>query len=93
MLRCGLHVDVLKKNRFEPSHALSHYIKKCDAKYTEDFSVDSQGVYQYLRGNTINTNQSRGWALVTVEGIPLGWGKESNGFLKNHYPKGRRITY
>lgn len=93
VLRCGLHVGILKKNRFEPSHALSHYIKKCDAKYTEDFSVDSQEVYQYLRGNTINTNQSRGWVLVTVEGIPLGWGKESNGVLKNHYPKGRRITY
>jgi len=25
--------------------------------------------------------------------IPLGWGKEFNGVLKNHYPKGLRINY
>ena len=25
-----------------------------------------------------------------VEGVSLGWGKESNGILKNKYPKGLR---
>ena len=54
-------------------------------------SVPSLGFY--LRGNTIETGKSRGWVLVCVEGIGLGWGKESNGILKNHYPKGLRINY
>ena len=93
VLRYGLHLGVLKKNRFEPSHALSHYLKLKDVKNVEEFKVNDSEVLDYLRGNTINTGKSRGWVLVAVEGVPLGWGKESNGVLKNHYPKGLRINY
>ena len=93
VLRYGLHLGMLKKNRFEPSHALSHYLKIDDVKYIENFNINEKEVLDYLRGNTINTGQSRGWVLVCVEGIALGWGKESNGVLKNHYPKGLRINY
>ena len=93
LLRYGLHVGTLKKNRFEPSHSLSHYLKMEDAKYIENLKVNDEQILQYLRGNTINTGNSRGWVLVCVEGIPIGWGKESNGVLKNHYPKGLRINY
>ncbi len=93
ILRYGLHLGILKKNRFEPSHALSHYLKPNQVKYTENLSIQDEEVLNYLRGNIINTGQSRGWVLVTVENIPLGWGKESNGVLKNHYPKGLRIKY
>ena len=93
VLRYGLHLGVLKKNRFEPSHALSHYLKLEDVKNVEEFKVDDNQILDYLRGNTINTGKSRGWVLVSVEGVPIGWGKESNGVLKNHYPKGLRINY
>ena len=91
VLRNGLHMGELKKNRFEPSHALSHYLTINDVKNIEN--LDQETAKEYLRGNTIKTDQSRGWVLVTVENIPLGWGKESNGILKNHYPKGLRINY
>lgn len=93
VLRYGLHLGMLKKNRFEPSHALSHYLKIKDVKNVENFSVQDERILNYLRGNTIETGKSRGWVLVCVEGIGLGWGKESNGILKNHYPKGLRINY
>ena len=84
---------MLKKNRFEPSHALSHYLKMEDVKNVENFSVQDDKILDYLSGNTIETGKSRGWVLVCVEGIGVGWGKESNGILKNHYPKGLRINY
>ena len=93
VLRYGLHLGMLKKNRFEPSHALSHYLTIEDAKYVEDLKLDDTKILDYLRGNVINTGQSRGWVLVAVEGVPIGWGKESNGVIKNHYPKGLRINY
>ena len=32
------------------------------------------------------------WALVLVDGYPLGWGKLSNGVLKNKYLPGWRLT-
>ena len=93
VLRYGINIGSIKKNRFVPSHSLSHYLKCEEAKYIENFNFDDSKVLEYLRGNTINTNQSRGWVLVCVNNIPLGWGKESNGILKNHYPKGLRIKY
>ena len=93
VLRYGLHLGVLKKNRFEPSHALSHYLKTEQIKHTENISLNDETIFDYLRGNVINTGESRGWVVVTVEEIPIGWGKESNGVLKNHYPKGLRINY
>ncbi len=93
VLRRGLFLGTLKKNRFEPSHSLSHYLKSSDVKNIENLKLDSKYPLDYLRGNTINTSKSRGWVLVCVENIPLGWAKESNGVLKNHYPKGLRIKY
>ncbi|WP_018592020.1 RsmF rRNA methyltransferase first C-terminal domain-containing protein [Terrisporobacter glycolicus] len=93
VLRNGLHLGLLKKNRFEPSHAFSHYLTVDDVQNIEDLSINDDRTKEYLRGNTIKTDKSRGWVLVTIEGIPLGWGKETNGILKNHYPKGLRINY
>lgn len=93
ILRYGLHLGTLKKNRFEPSHALSHYLKYDEIKNVQNISLNDEKIFEYLRGNVINTGESRGWVAVAVEGILLGWGKESNGVLKNHYPKGLRIKY
>lgn len=93
VLRNGLHLGTLKKNRFEPSHAFSHYLNIEDVKNVENLNINDKEAIEYLRGNTINTNGSRGWLIVAIEGIPLGWGKESNGILKNYYPKGLRIKY
>lgn len=93
VLRYGLHLGVLKKNRFEPSHALSHYLKVEDVKNVENFSVQSESILKYLKGDVVNSNENRGWVLVSVEGIPLGWGKESAGVIKNHYPKGLRKVF
>ena len=86
-------MGILKKNRFEPSHALSHYLTVDDVKNIENLSVDDEKAKEYLRGNTIQTDKSRGWVLVCIENVPVGWGKESNRILKNHYPKGLRINY
>ena len=90
VLRSGLFVGEFKKNRFEPAHSLAMALKPSDVKYTLDFANDSDEIRAYLRGESIVTGQSRGWVLVSVDGVSLGWGKESNGILKNKYPKGLR---
>ena len=90
LLRQGLHLGELKKNRFEPSHALAHYLKKEDVKNFADFKFDSDEIKAYMSGDVINTGESRGWIIVGVEGVSLGWGKESGGVIKNRYPKGLR---
>ena len=89
VLRPGLHLGTIKKGRFEPSHALALYLNKEDVKETHDFPEGEGDAIRYLKGETLATDK-KGWTLVTVCGYSLGWGKASNGILKNHYPKGLR---
>lgn len=90
VVRCGLHLGEVKKNRFEPSHALALALCRSDFKNTESFSCDSAEIAAYLSGEVIKSDKS-GWCAVCVDDYPLGWGKASGGMLKNHYPKHLRI--
>ncbi len=88
VIRNGVHLGTVKKNRFEPAHALALASTKEDAKRTVELE-DAQ-VISYLKGETLPCNDENGWTLVCYKGYPLGWGKVSGGILKNHYPKGLR---
>ena len=87
VLRCGLELGQLKKDRFEPAHALALWLK--EAAETLDLTASSPELTQYLSGMTLAGPQT-GWTLVRVDGFGLGWAKGSQGVLKNHYPKGLR---
>lgn len=87
VLRAGLELGVLKKGRFEPAHALALWLPGCAR--TADFPADSVEIADYLHGQVI-PGKTRGWTLVTVDGVSLGWAKGSGGQLKNHFPKGLR---
>ena len=87
VIRPGLELGQLLKNRFEPAHALALWLKT--AASVADFPVDSPEIAAYLSGQTIAAPQT-GWTLITVDGLSLGWAKGSGGVLKNHYPKGLR---
>ena len=86
-LRPGLELGTLRKNRFEPAHALALWLSS--AARTADFSADYQEVLDYLHGQVLSGSQT-GWTLITVDGASLGWAKGSGGQLKNHFPKGLR---
>ena len=89
VLRAGLELGQLLKNRFEPAHALALWLKEAASQV--DFPADSPEIAAYLSGNTIPGSQI-GWTLLKVDGLSLGWVKGSNGVLKNHFPKGLRRT-
>lgn len=91
VLRPGLHLGTLKKDRFEPSHALAlalgrKDVLRCAELAEEDFSKAKQ----WIGGMTVPWDGEKGWYLVTADGYSLGWGKLAGGILKNHYPKGLR---
>jgi len=88
VLRLGLHLGTIKKNRFEPAHALALALRAEEAQRCCNLSIEQAEAY--LRGETLNINGEKGWILVLVNGYSLGWGKQSSGILKNHYPKGLR---
>lgn len=90
VLRAGLHLGTLKKNRFEPSHALALALKPSEIHLCWNLSSDSREVREYLAGQTFSAEGEKGWYLITVDGYSLGWGKLAGGIMKNHYPKGLR---
>lgn len=92
VLRPGLHLGTIKKNRFEPSHALALAMRGEEALHTVDLPSDSREIRGYLSGETFSYEGEKGWYLVTVDGYSIGWGKLAGGVMKNHYPKGLRKT-
>ena len=88
VLRPGLHLGAIRKERFEPSHALALYLKPGETRYRYELSKEEAG--RYLRGETFPAEGEKGWYLITVGGYGLGWGKLAGGIMKNHYPKGLR---
>ncbi len=90
VLRAGLCVGTVVgldrgRGRFEPDHALA----MAAGLPIRAFPVGYDSACAYLRGETIPC-ALRGWHTVTYEGLALGWGKASDGVMKNHYPKGLR---
>ncbi len=90
VLRAGLHLGSVRKDRFEPSHGLALALQAEDAVRCCPLSSKEAPVWAYLRGESLSFEGEKGWCLVLVDGYSLGWGKVSNGMLKNHYPKGLR---
>lgn len=87
VLRPGLELGEVKKDRFEPAHALAVWLK--NGKNVVDLPAESAQIKAYLHGETV-PGDKKGWCLVTVDGYSIGWGKGDGNVLKNHYPKGLR---
>ena len=87
VLRPGLELGSVKKDRFEPAHALALWLKSC--KNMETYGADSEEMKAYLHGEVV-PSQKKGWCLVRADNYSIGWGKGDGRVLKNHYPKGLR---
>ena len=87
VLRPGLELGEVKKNRFEPAHALALWLDKC--ANTESLDPEGPEIKAYIHGDVI-PSAKRGWCLVKAGDYSIGWGKGDGNVLKNHYPKGLR---
>lgn len=89
--RAGLHLGEIKKDRFEPSHALAMATRPEDCNANIDIADEGQ-MLKYLCGETIECDSAvSGWCIVSFNGCSAGFGKANGGRVKNHYPKGLRI--
>lgn len=87
VLRPGLELGEVKKDRFEPAHALALWLKETPSMV--DLAGNSSELSRYMHGEVLQAS-AKGWCLVTADGISIGWGKGDGNQLKNHYPKGLR---
>lgn len=86
VLRVGLQLGELRGKLFFPDHALALAapLKKCRA-------LDEAQALRYLHGEALPCPAAcRGFYALTLDGWQLGFGKASDGQMKNHYPKGLR---
>ena len=87
VMRPGLELGTVKKDRFEPAHALALWLDNC--KNTQTYGAESEEMKAYLHGDVV-PSEKKGWCLVSADGYSIGWGKGDGRVLKNHYPKGLR---
>ena len=87
VLRAGLELGELRRDRFSPAHALALWLHTYPQ--AADFPAGGPEIAAYLRGETLHGTQ-RGWTLLTAGGLSLGWVRGADGILKNQYPKGLR---
>ena len=78
------------RNYVEPAHALSMALDaESVSRYLE---LDDMQAKRYLAGEVLPCGNEKGWTLILWRGMPLGWGKASGGQMKNHLPKGLRLS-
>ena len=87
VLRPGLELGTVKKDRFEPSHALALWLTECACQL--ELEPESPEMAEYLHGEVLPC-EKKGWCLVKAGSFSIGWGKGDGLQLKNHYPKGLR---
>ena len=85
VLRPGLHLGTVKKNRFEPSHALALFLKKEQVVHALNLVCDGTAVRKYLEGQTLTIGAgcdvemahiiTRGGMAAEQENVslPKGW--------------------
>ena len=86
VLRSGLHLGTVKGKVFIPDHA---WAVSNAAPAVPRVHLTEEEAWLYLNGQVIPAD-GKGWVLACYAGLPLGWGKVSDGMMKNHYPKGLR---
>ncbi len=94
-LRIGLPLVRMAQRHIVPTHTLAMALRAEDALHPLRFAYGDPAVLAYLKGESIAPppGAPSGWTLVTMAGAGIGWGKISDGILKNHYPKGLRRVY
>lgn len=90
ILRPGLIIADLKRDRLVPNHALALALPANAWQYRADLTAPD--AERYRHGETLPTTiGGRHWGLITFAGTGFGIGHCVNGTIKNFYPKGLRV--
>ncbi len=90
LLHPGWWLGTMKKDRFEPSHALALGLRPEQSMNHLNLSASGAEIQAYFRGETLTAPGEDGWVLICVDGFSVGWGKRKFGVVKNAYPRGLR---
>jgi NOL1/NOP2/sun family putative RNA methylase len=89
VLRSGVLLGKIVKNRVEPAHHL--FISDYQFKRVYD-TTDSKIINDFLTGLSIMEKGYKGYVQICYKGIPVGFGKGDGQQIKNKFPKGLRFV-
>ena len=90
LLRLGVELGEFDGKLFKPAHALAMSLKREEVK--RFIELTPKDCERYLAGETSPCDTENGWCVVGFQDYPLGLCKAVNGTLKNHLPKGLRVS-
>ena len=86
LINSGVILGEVVKNRFEPNH---NFFTCFGKRWNKTQEIDSAEAERFLRGDVIECCQE-GYIALEYNKVVIGFGKASQGKLKNHYPKKMR---
>lgn len=91
VLRQGVQIGEMLKNRFEPAHAF--YLS---SSYAHDGLTKTETTLEqmdsFYHGHQLEINAPKGYRALCYRGIPYGFGKSSQSRITNKLPKGLRLN-
>ena len=90
VLRQGIQVGQIKKNRIEPCHAFYMCANWIDV-WKHKLNLDLDHLDDYLHGQELAISNPKGYLAICYEGYPVGFGKSDGMHIKNKLPKGLRF--
>ena len=61
-------------------------------KLKNNYTITSEQYSKFIKGETLENNNFKGYIGIKYNGLTVGFGKASNNQIKNHLPKGLRIN-
>lgn len=90
VIRNGIYLGDLVKNRFEPNHFM-YRANSLNHMYKYEIELNDSDYQSFIRGLEIKQEGLENkYYHLTHKGYSVGFGKYSNGVIKNKYPKGLR---
>lgn len=90
VLRQGVYLGEVVKNRFEPAHAF--FLSKTTAHHGRTKTETTlEQMDAFYHGEQLPLQAPAGYRALSYQGIPYGFGKSSAGRITNKLPKGLRL--
>lgn len=88
VLRQGVYLGDVIKNRFEPAHAF-YMVSDFEYKHSVNLSLDEMDLF--MHGDVVRYVCEKGFVRVCYNGYGFGFGKSDGTQIKNKLPKGLRL--
>jgi 16S rRNA C967 or C1407 C5-methylase (RsmB/RsmF family)/NOL1/NOP2/fmu family ribosome biogenesis protein len=87
LVRPGLPLGTARPGRFQPSAALAGLAGLGGTARSVSWAEGDERLARFLRGETVEDAGPGGWVLVRYERWGIGWGRRSEGVIKNFLPR------